>query len=75
MFAVFLRGFLFMNLRVGEEDVPILISKRRVFSVPEVNARGGWVSVKLDAISEDEFREVAWKAWRYTAPSRLALQY
>jgi predicted DNA-binding protein (MmcQ/YjbR family) len=75
MFASFPRGLFFVNLRVGEEEVAILISQRRVYSVPEMNARGGWVSVKLDAIAEDEFLEVVWKAWRYTAPPRLSLQY
>src|SRR3954453_13214871 len=75
MFAVFQRGMFFVNLRVGDEEVAILSSQRKIFSVPEVNARGGWVSVKLDAISEEEFLRVAWKAWRYTAPPRIALQY
>jgi predicted DNA-binding protein (MmcQ/YjbR family) len=75
MFATFPRGLFFVNLRVGEEEVAILTSQRRVFSVPEVNARGGWVSVRLDAITEDEFLDVVWKAWRYTAPPRLSLQY
>jgi predicted DNA-binding protein (MmcQ/YjbR family) len=75
MFATFPRGMFFVNLRVGEEEVAILISERRVFSVPEVNARGGWVSVKLDAVTEEQFLDVAWKAWRYTAPPRLSLQY
>ncbi|MDQ1474649.1 MAG: hypothetical protein QOJ99_6129 [Bryobacterales bacterium] len=75
MFATFPRGFIFVNLRVGDEEVAILISQRRVFSIPEVNARGGWVSVKLAAITEEEFVQVAWKAWRYTAPPRISLQY
>ena len=75
LFAVFPRGLLAMNLRVGDEEVALLISQRRIFSVPEINARGGWVSVKLDAVSDEEFREVAWKAWRFTAPQRIALQY
>jgi hypothetical protein len=75
MFAAVLPGMYFMNLRVGQEEQFMLSSQTKMFTIPEVGGKGGWVSVRLAAIGEEDFLALVWKAWRHTAPPRLSLQY
>lgn len=75
LFATVWNGAGFANLRVGHEEQVMLTKDARIFSVPKNGPKGGWVAVSLANVSPEIFREVAWKAWRNTAPARLALQY
>jgi len=75
IFATILPGMHFANLKVGKEEQFMLASQVRVYSIPHGGERAGWISVKLAAVGEEDFLELVWKAWRYTAPARLGLQY
>jgi hypothetical protein len=75
LFGTLWGGAGFSSLRVGKEEQAMLITDPRIFSVPQNGPKSGWITVKLAAIGEEAFQEVVWKAWRHTAPARLALEY
>jgi hypothetical protein len=72
-FATIFPGRGRVDLRVGEEEQVMLSTQKLIYSIPEEGRE--MVSVKLAAIGEEEFREVVWKAWRYTARPQLSNQY
>lgn len=75
VFARLLPGKQFVGLKVGPEEQIMLSSQKRIFSVPEGAGQSAWINVRLVAISEEDFLALVWKAWHYTAPARLSLQY
>jgi len=76
LFATLWAGMGCANLRVGkDEQVMLLATDSRVYTPPVTGIKTGWVRVSLQAVSEESFREAAWKAWRNAAPARMALEY
>jgi hypothetical protein len=62
------------NFRVGADEQRMLLTDRKFF-IPRNGIKNGWVGVELAKIKENEYRELAWKAWRLAAPKRLSIKY
>ena len=59
-----------------EEREALVASEPDKFSMPERgDLRYHWVQVHLDAIDEDEMRELVLDAWRMVVPKRVAAAY
>ena len=66
-----LMGFAFPK----EEREALVASDPQKFQMPETSdLRYNWVVVVLDAIDDDEMRELVQDAWRMVVPKRLAAQ-
>ena len=66
-----LMGFAFPK----EEREALVASDPHKFQMPETSdLRFNWVVVVLDAIDDDEMRELVQDAWRMVVPKRLAAQ-
>ena len=64
-----LMGFAFPK----EEREALVASEPEKFMLPRPSElRWNWVVVKLDAIDEDEMREIVLDAWRFVVPKRVA---
>lgn len=74
LFATLWSGAGFATLKVGYDEQTMLATSPN-FSIPPNGGKGGWIMVKLANVSEVEFLELVWKAWRNVAPPRLGLQY
>ncbi len=46
-----------------EEQAALALANADVFSIPPGGERGGWTSINLAKVSEDEFRQLIRKAW------------
>jgi hypothetical protein len=59
-----------------EEREALVRSEPGKFLMPERgDLRYHWVQVRLDAIDEDEMRELVLDAWRMVVPKRVAAEY
>jgi hypothetical protein len=59
-----------------EEREALVASEPEKFHLPTASdLRYNWVRVWLDAIDEDELRELVVEAWRMCVPKRLAASY
>jgi hypothetical protein len=59
-----------------EERVALVESEPHKFLMPEpVDLRYNWVQVRLEAIDEDEMRELVLDAWAIVVPKRVASEY
>lgn len=59
-----------------EEREALVRSEPDKFLMPERgDLRYHWVQVRLDAIDEDEMRELVLDAWRMVVPKRVAADY
>jgi hypothetical protein len=66
-----LMGFAFPK----EEREALVASEPHKFRMPETSdLRFNWVVVVLDAIDDDEMRELVQDAWRMVVPKRLAAE-
>jgi hypothetical protein len=66
-----LMGFAFPK----EEREALVASEPHKFRMPETSdLRFNWVVVALDAIDDDEMRELVQDAWRMVVPKRLAAE-
>ena len=66
-----LMGFAFPK----EEREALIASDPHKFQMPETSdLRYNWVVVTLDAIDDDEMRELVQDAWRMVVPKRLAVE-
>jgi hypothetical protein len=66
-----LMGFAFPK----EEREALVASEPHKFRMPETSdLRYNWVVVALDAIDDDEMRELVQDAWRMVVPKRLAAE-
>jgi hypothetical protein len=66
-----LMGFAFPK----EEREALIASDPHKFRMPETkDLRYNWVVVALDAIDDDEMRELVQDAWRMVVPKRLAAE-
>ena len=66
-----LMGFAFPK----EEREALVASEPDKFRMPETSdLRFNWVVVALDAIDDDEMRELVQDAWRMVVPKRLAAE-
>ena len=67
-----LMGFAFPK----EERDALIESEPEKFMMPKpADQRYHWVVVRLDAIDEDEMREIVVDAWRMVVPKRVAEAY
>jgi hypothetical protein len=67
-----LMGFAFPK----EERNALIASEPEKFMMPKpADQRYHWVVVRLDAIDEDEMREIVVDAWRMVVPKRVADAY
>ena len=67
-----LMGFAFPK----EERAALIASEPEKFMMPKpADQRYHWVVVRLDAIDEDEMREIVVDAWRMVVPKRVAEAY
>ncbi len=67
-----LMGFAFPK----EERDALIASEPEKFMMPKpADQRYHWVVVRLDAIDEDEMREIVVDAWRMVVPKRVAEAY
>jgi hypothetical protein len=46
-----------------EEQAAAVLRNPRIFSIPPGGERGGWTSVNLAQVDEEQFRELIRKAW------------
>jgi hypothetical protein len=59
-----------------EEREALVASEPDKFLMPEQrDLRYHWVRVRLDAIDEDEMRELVLDAWQMVVPKRVAAEY
>jgi hypothetical protein len=59
-----------------DERDALIASEPGKFLMPErSDQRYHWVVVRLDAITEDELREIVVDAWRFVVPKRVAAEY
>lgn len=66
-----LMGFAFPK----EERDALVASEPHKFRMPEkADLRYNWVVVDLDAIDDEEMRELVQEAWRMVVPKRLAAE-
>ena len=67
-----LMGFAFPK----EERAALIASEPEKFMMPKpADQRYHWVVVRLEAIDEDEMREIVVDAWRMVVPKRVAAAY
>jgi hypothetical protein len=67
-----LMGFAFPK----EERDALIASEPEKYMMPKpADQRYHWVVVRLDAIDEDEMREIVVDAWRMVVPKRVAEAY
>jgi hypothetical protein len=58
-----------------EERVALVESEPDKFLMPEKgDLRYNWVVVRLDAVDDDEIREIVLDAWRMVVPKRVAAE-
>jgi hypothetical protein len=59
-----------------EERVALVESEPDKFLMPEKgDLRYNWVVVRLDAVDDDEIREIVLDAWRMVVPKRVAAEH
>jgi hypothetical protein len=59
-----------------EEREALVAAEPAKFAMPPTaDLRYNWVVVRLDAIDDDEMREIVVDAWRMVVPKRVAAQY
>ena len=59
-----------------EEREALVRSEPHRFLMPDrADLRYQWVQVRLDAIDEDEMRELVLDAWRMVVPKRVAAEH
>jgi hypothetical protein len=59
-----------------EERQALVASEPHKFQMPEgADLRYQWVVARLDALEEDEMRELVLDAWRMVVPERVAAEY
>ena len=58
------------------ERAALVDSRPETFEMPTTSdLRYNWVVVRLDAIDEDELREIVLEAWRFVVPKRVAAEH
>jgi hypothetical protein len=56
-----------------EERKALIDSEPDKFVMPTVaGQRFNWLEVRLDAIDDEELRELVWNAWRMVVPKRVS---
>ncbi len=59
-----------------EEREALVESEPHKFSMPATSdLRYNWVEVRLDAVDDDELRELVLDAWRMVVPKRVAAEH
>ncbi len=59
-----------------EERAALVAAEPDKFSMPSTsNLRYNWVEVRLDAITDDELRELVLDAWRMVVPKKVAADH
>jgi hypothetical protein len=59
-----------------EERDAIIAAEPDKFLMPKPSdQRYNWLEVRLEAIEDDEMRELVWGAWRMVVPKRLAAEH
>ena len=67
-----LMGFAFPK----EERDALVASEPQKFLMPKASdLRYNWAAVRLEAIDEDEMREIVIEAWRMVVPKRVAAEH
>jgi hypothetical protein len=54
------------------EQLALVAERPETFEVQFTSGGFGWVVVRLDRVERDELAELAFEAWRLTAPAELA---
>jgi hypothetical protein len=54
------------------EQLALVAERPETFEVQFTSGGFGWVVVRLDGVERDELAELAFEAWRLTAPAELA---
>ena len=77
VFLAFSRDETIMGFGFPKEEREALVrSEPDKFLMPDRgDLRYHWVQVRLDAIDEDEMRELVLDAWRMVVPKRVAAEY
>ena len=77
VFVSFSRDETVMGFGFQKEERQALVeSEPHKFQMPEkADLRYNWVVVRLDALDEDEMRELVLDAWRMVVPKRVAADY
>jgi hypothetical protein len=77
VYLAFSRDETIMGFGFPKEERDALVrSEPHKFLMPERgDLRYHWVQVRLDAIDEDEMRELVLDAWRMVVPKRVAAEY
>ena len=77
VFVAFSRDQTEMGFGFPKEEREALVrSEPHKFLMPDqTDLRYKWVQVRLDAIDEDEMRELVLDAWRMCVPKKVAAEY
>jgi hypothetical protein len=77
VYLAFSRDETIMGLAFPKEEREGLVrSEPNKFLMPEpVDLRYHWVQVRLEAIDQDEMRELVLDAWRMVVPKRVAAEH
>ena len=77
VFAAFSRDETLMGFGFPREERPMLVETwPEKFLMPRPSdLRYNWVVVRLDAIGEEEMRELVLDAWRMCVPKKVAAEY
>ena len=77
VYLAFSRDETIMGFAFPKEEREALVrSEPRKFLMPDrQDLRYQWVQVRLDAIDEDEMRELVLDAWRMVVPKRVAAEH
>jgi hypothetical protein len=57
-----------------DEQLALVAERPEVFEVQFTAGAFGWVVVHLDGVAQDELAELAFEAWRLTAPATLVAE-
>ena len=58
-----------------EERKALIGSEPNKFLMPSLSdQRFNWLELRLDAVDDEELRELVWNAWRMVVPKRLAVR-
>lgn len=58
-----------------ERDALVAAEPDKFFPPDRVDERYHWVQVRLDAIDEEELREIVVEAWRMVVPKKVSAAY
>jgi hypothetical protein len=57
-----------------DEQLALVAERPEVFEVQFTAGAHGWVVVRLEGVERDELAELAFEAWRLTAPAALVAE-